>query len=250
MEKKAKQEQFSKEKEIIGNLNRKLRELIDFINASDYNETLSYNFIVELAQCKKSYEKIFPQTKKGGFIFKLQKLSSRNELSENSISPHGGFIVDKHLIIPPSGNMFDKKTILPRSGFVNQNDPISSFAKLLVENTRFRKSALMNRLQVANSILESKIAGKEVELYKINKIKFSVVLKKVRGLNARRNAPVLKLLSKSKAGDKNSINKCVKCKLCLVGPCPHCGNQVIYCVLKKLFNLSKPDRDACMQYEW
>ena len=250
MEKKAKQEQFSKEKEIIGNLNRKLRELIDFINASDYNETLSYDFIVELAQCKKSYEKIFPQTKKGGYIFKLQKLNSRGERSENSISPLGGFIVDNHLIIPPTGNMVEKKAILPRSGFVNQNDHISSFAKLLIDNTRFRKSALMNRLQVANSILEGKIAGKDVELYKINKIRFTEVLRKVRGLNTRKNVPVLKLLSKSKAGDKNSANKCFTCKQCLVGPCPHCGNQVIYCILEKNFNLSKSDRDACIRYDW
>lgn len=164
MERKAKREQFSKEKEIIGNLNRKLRELIDFINDCDYNETLSYNFIVELAKCKKSYEKIFPQTKKGGYVFKLQKLNSRKELSENSISPRGGFIVEKHIIIPPDGNMVEKKKILPSSGFVNQNDLIRSFAKLIIENTRFRKSALMNRLQVANFILEGKIAGKEVEL--------------------------------------------------------------------------------------
>lgn len=250
MEKNAKQNQFNKEKELIGTLNRKLRELIDFINTCDFNETLSYNFIVELAQCKKSYEKIFPQTKKGGYIFKLQKLNSRKKLSENSISPHGGFIVDKHLIIPPSGNMVDKKKILPRSGFVNQNDPILSFAKLLIDNTRFRKTALMNRLRMANSILEGKIAGKEVDLYKINKIKFSEVLKKVRGLNARKNAPVLKLLSKSKARDKNSINKCLTCKQCLVGPCPHCGNQVIYCLLEKFFDLTKSDRDACIWYEW
>ena len=211
---------------------------------------MSYYFIVELAQCKKSYEKIFPQTKRGGYIFKLQKLNSRKELSENSISPHGGFIVEKHVIIPPSGNMVEKEKILPRSGFVNQNDPICSFAKLLIENTRFRKSALMNRLQVANFILEGKIAGKEVELYKIDKIKFTDVLKKVRGLNTRKNAPVLKLLSKAKASDKNSINKCFTCKQCLVGPCPHCGNQVIYCLLEKIFNLAKPDRDACLQYEW
>ncbi|GAH66243.1 unnamed protein product, partial [marine sediment metagenome] len=196
------------------------------------------------------YEKIFPQTKKGGYIFKLQKLNSRKELSENSISPHVGFIVEKHIIIPPTGNMVEKKTILPRIGFVNQSDPIRSFVKLLIENTRFRKSALMNRLQVANFILEGKIAGKDVELYKINKIKFTKVLKKVRGLNTRKNAPVLKLLSKSKVGYKNSINKCVKCKQCLVGPCPHCGNQVIYCVLEKRFNLSKSDRDACIRYEW
>lgn len=98
--------------------------------------------------------------------------------------------------------MVEKRKILPRSGLVNQNDPIRSFAKLMIENTRFRKSALMNRLQVANFILEGKIAGKDIELYIINKIKFSEVLKKVRGLNTRKNAPLLKLLSKSKTGYK------------------------------------------------
>ena len=198
----------------------------------------------------KSYERIFPQTKKGGYIFKLQKLNSRKELSENFISPYGGFIVEKQAIIPPTGNMVEKKMILRKSGLVNQNDPTRSFAKLMIENTRFRKSALMNRLQVANFILEGKIAGKDVELYKINKIKFSKVLKKVRGLNTRKNAPVLKLLSKSKTSDKNSINKCVTCKQCLVAPCPHCGNQVIYCPLEKIFNLAKSNRGACIRYEW
>jgi hypothetical protein len=184
------------------------------------------------------------------FFFKLQKLNSRKELSENSISPRGGFIVEKHIIIPPDGNMVEKKKILPSSGFVNQNDLIRSFAKLIIENTRFRKSALMNRLQVANFILEGKIAGKDVELYKINKIKFSEVLRKVRGLKTRKNAPVLKLLSKSKTSDKNSINKCVTCKQCLAAPCPYCGNQVIYCPLEKVFSLGKSDRDACLEYEW
>lgn len=59
----------------------------------------------------------------------------------------------------------------------------------------------------------------------------------------------VKLFSKSKKSCKNSINKCVTCKQCLVGPCPHCGNQVIYCPLEKIFNLSKSDREACLQYE-
>ena len=127
---------------------------------------------------------------------------------------------------------------------------IRSFVELVVAKTELRKTALRNRLRVARFILEGKIAGKDVELYKENKVKFSHILEKIKSIKSKKNVPVLKLLSKSKACDKNSINKCFTCKQCLVGPCPHCGNQVIYCVLEKNFNLSKSDRDACIRYEW
>jgi len=70
------------------------------------------------------YEKIFPQAKKGGHIFKLHKLNSRKKLGDNSITTLGGFIVEKRAIITPSGDMVDKNLILPTKGIVNKDETI------------------------------------------------------------------------------------------------------------------------------
>lgn len=251
MEKKDKKDQFWKEKGIISNLNSKLGELIEFIKTHKNKKTLTYDFIIRLTRCKELYEKIFPQTKRGGYVIKLQKMGARAKLSANSITTESALIVEKDTIITASGVMVDKKFILPKVGIINLYDPIVSFVKTIASATEISKSAIRDRITVARALIEGKVAGREVESYKANGVvAFSKVLKKVRGLNARKNAPVLKLLSKSKTSYKNSVNKCITCKKCLVGPCPYCGNQVIYCVLEKKFNLAKSDRGACLQYEW
>lgn len=251
MEKNDKKDQFCKEKGIISNLNLKLSELSEFIKTHKNKETLTYNFIVRLAQCKELYEKIFPQAKRGGYVIKLKKMEARAKLNATSITTESAIIAEKDTIITASGVMVDKKFILPKVGIINLYDPIKPFVKIIANATELSESAIRDRITVAHALIEGKVAGSEVKSYKANGVvAFSKILKKVRGLNTRKNAPILKLLSKSKTGYKNSINKCLTCKRCLVGPCPHCGNQVIYCVLEKNFNLSKSDRDACLQYEW
>jgi hypothetical protein len=251
MEKKDKKDQFWKEEGIISNLNLKLSELSEFIKTHKNKETLTYDFIVRLARCKELYEKIFPQTKRGGYVIKLQKMGARAKLSANSITTESAIIVEKDTIITASGVMVDKKFILPKVGIINLYDPIVSFVKTIANAAEISKSAIRDRITVARALIEGKVAGSEVESYKANGVvAFSKVLEKVRGLKTRKNAPVLKLLSKSKTSHKNSINKCVNCKQCLATPCPYCGNQVIYCPLEKVFSLGKSDRDACLEYEW
>lgn len=251
MEKKDKKDQFCKEKGIISNLNLKLSELSEFIKTHNNKETLTYNFVVKLAKCKELYEKIFPQTKRGGYVIKLKKMQARAKLNATSITTESAFIVEKDSIITASGVMVDKKFILPKVGIINLYEPISSFVKTIANATELSESAIRDRITVARALIEGEVAGSEVKSYKVNGVvAFSKVLKKVRGLNTRKNAPVLKLLSKSKASYKDSINKCVTCKQCRVAPCPYCGNQVINCVLEKIFTLAKSDRDACSQYDW
>jgi hypothetical protein len=186
MENKNKKGRFDKEREIIRNLNQRVGALIELVNTCRQKETLLYGFIIELAKCKELYEKIFPLTKRGGHIFKLHKLNSRTKIGDNSITPLGGFIVEKRAIITPSGVMVDKNLILPTKGIVNKDETIRSFVELMVNKTELGKTVLRNRLRVARFILEGKIAGKDVELYKENKVKFSHILEKIKSIKRKK----------------------------------------------------------------
>ena len=142
MENKSKKGRFDKEREIIRNLNQRVGALIELVNTYRPKEIRLYSFIIVLAKCKELYEKIFPQTKRGGHIFKLYKLNSRKKIGDNSITIIGGFIVEKRVIITPSGVMVDKNLILPTKGIVNKNETICSFVELVVDRTELRKTAL------------------------------------------------------------------------------------------------------------
>ena len=72
--------------------------------------------------------------------------------------------------------MVVKNLILPTKGIVNKNEIIRLFVELIVYKTELRKTALRNRLRVARFILEGKIVGKDVKLYRENKVKFSHIL--------------------------------------------------------------------------
>ena len=186
MENKSKKGRFDKEREIIRNLNQRVGALIELVNTYRPKETRLYSFIIELAKCKELYEKIFPQTKRGGHIFKLHKLNSRMKIGATPITTPGGFIIEKRAIITPSGVMVDKNLILPTKGIVNKNETIRSFVELMVDKTELRETALRNRLRVARFILEEKIAGKDVELYKENKVNFSYILEKIKSIKSKK----------------------------------------------------------------
>ena len=98
------------------------------------------------------------------------------KIGATPITTPGGFIIEKRAIITPSGVMVNKNLILPTKGIVNKDETIRSFVELMVDKTELRETALRNRLRVARFILEEKIAGKDIELYKENKVNFSHIL--------------------------------------------------------------------------
>ena len=152
MENKSKKGRFDKEREIIRNINQRVGALIELVNTCRPKKTLLYSFIIELAKCKELYEKIFPQTKRGGHIFKLYKLNSRKKIGDNSITTLGGFTNDPRIEFP-IGEVLN--ITVKYLDIKNQHVPgatiqlIGDFSGVLSENSSFNQySYILNSTQL------------------------------------------------------------------------------------------------------